>query len=266
MAVIFPRWTNWTPFIALGGLAAGGLFTVFGIWYWFSPKFTDVGYAPKQPVAFSHKFHAGTLGLDCRYCHYTVDKSSYAAIPPTQVCMGCHTQVLPKSKKLAKVRLSYKKNKPIRWVNVHMLPDYAFFNHKVHVASGVGCATCHGRIDKMEVVAQAKPLSMSWCLDCHRNPNPNLRPRNQVTNMLWDRLKAKKIVSYQPTKDKERTRRKDIKRHRSDVKKGYTVQRHRGLQDLAAFMIKGTHKRTGKDMKTSHIVVNPPEHCSGCHR
>ncbi|TNE50595.1 MAG: hypothetical protein EP343_07870 [Deltaproteobacteria bacterium] len=192
MAVIFPRWTNKTPLILLTLGLGGGLFTIFGVWYWFSPQFTDVGYAPKQPVPFSHQFHAGTLGLDCRYCHYTVEKAGFAAIPPTQVCMGCHTYVVPNSRKIAVLKANHEAKKPVPWVRVHMLPDYAYFNHSVHVGAGVGCASCHGRIDKMAVVHQAKPLSMGWCLDCHRNPNKHLRPKDQVTNMKWDGSPEKK--------------------------------------------------------------------------
>lgn len=250
MAVIFPRWTNWLPLVVLAKVAFGGIAVVGAVWYWFSPEYTDVGYAPVQPVPFSHKFHAGELGLDCRYCHYTVEKSSYAAIPPTSVCMGCHQKMsFPKDSKgkynikhpkLAPLLKSVKTGKPLKWVRVHMLPDYAFFNHKVHVAAGVGCASCHGRIDKMEVVSQKKPLSMSWCLDCHRNPNKHLRPRNQVTNMSWDAKKA----GYDPTKDATRANREDIKRLRLAIKNGETFRQV-------------DHKK---------VVVNPPEHCSGCHR
>ena len=250
------------PPVVIVGIALFGGIVTFSVWYWFSPKFTDVGYSPKQPVPFSHKLHAGTLGLDCRYCHYTVEKSHYAAIPPTEVCMGCHTSVLPGSKKLAKVRESFKTGKPIRWVRVHMLPDYAFFNHKVHVAAGVGCASCHGRIDKMKVVHQSKPLSMSWCLDCHRAPNQHLRPVSQVTNMAWDDLKAAKKVAYDPAKDKARERRKDIVKLRRDIKLGLTVRAH-SFRTLLSFVL---GKKKASDIKTAHIVVNPPKHCSGCHR
>ncbi len=186
MAVIFPRWTNHLPLVGavagvLGGLAVVGLIT-----YYFSPAYTDVGYAPEQPVEFSHRLHAGELGLDCRYCHNTVEYAARAAIPPTSTCMNCHRVVKADSDKLAKVRDSAASGKPLEWVRVHMLPDYTFFDHSVHVAAGVGCATCHGRIDQMDVVAQQAPLSMGWCLDCHRDPTPNLRPRSEVTNMAWD--------------------------------------------------------------------------------
>jgi hypothetical protein len=125
-----------------------------------------------------------------------------AAIPPTSTCMNCHETVLPKSAKLATVRHSAATGKAIEWVRVHLLPDYAFFDHSVHLAAGVGCASCHGRIDQMDVVRQEQPLSMSWCLDCHRNPAPNLRPRDQITNMTWDSAEA----SYDPRSDPARTR------------------------------------------------------------
>ena len=179
MAVIFSPSTNRIPALiaviaGIGGLAAAG-----GITYYFSPKFTDVGYQPEQPVEFSHKLHAGDLGLDCRYCHNTVEEAAHAAVPPTATCMNCHKYVKADSEKLALVRESYAEDKPIPWVRVHMLPDYAYFNHSIHVAAGVGCASCHGRIDQMEVVQQVEPLSMSWCLDCHRNPEPNLRPKGR---------------------------------------------------------------------------------------
>jgi hypothetical protein len=163
---------------------------VGAVWYWFSPYYTDVGYAPEQPVPFSHKLHAGDLGLDCRYCHNTVEQSAYAAIPPSATCMNCHATVLPTSPKLAPIRESFATGNPVEWKRVHMLPDYAFFNHSVHIAAGVGCAECHGRIDQMKVVEQAQPLSMQWCLDCHRDPQPRLRPRDQVTNMGWSAEEA----------------------------------------------------------------------------
>lgn len=199
MAVIFPRWTNRIPF-AIGASAPVLLGVVVGaVWYWFSPKFTDVGYAPVQPVPYSHKLHAGDLGIDCRYCHNTVEVAARAAVPPTQTCMNCHKTVLPESPKLAPIRESFASGRPVEWVRVHMLPDYAFFNHSVHVGAGVGCAECHGRIDQMKVVQQAQPLSMSWCLDCHKDPDPRLRPRDQVTNMAWTAERAGSFPSFEAT-------------------------------------------------------------------
>ncbi len=167
-------------------MGAGALGSaVFFFWWFGSPEFTDVGYRPEQPVNFSHKLHAGELGMDCRYCHTSVEKSQEAIIPPTQTCMNCHSVVDVESDELAVVRDSWETDKPIEWVRVHMLPDYAYFDHSVHVTAGVGCASCHGRVDQMEVVMQTEPLSMSWCLDCHRKPEKHLRPLDQVTNMEW---------------------------------------------------------------------------------
>src|SRR5688572_19352373 len=159
----------------LGPLALAGL--VGGVWYYFSPEFTDVGYRPQQPVPFSHKLHAGDMGMDCRYCHNTIEKAAHAAIPASQTCMNCHSLVKTDSPRLKLVRDSYETGEPIPWVRVHQLPDYAFFDHRPHLAAGVGCSSCHGRIDKMPVVEMAKPLSMGWCLDCHRDPEPELRPK-----------------------------------------------------------------------------------------
>ena len=170
--------------LALGGPALG-LLAIAGAWYFFSPEFTDVGYAPEQPIPYSHELHVGQLGLDCRYCHVSVEVSPVSNIPPTQTCMNCHSVIKRDSELLAPLRESVAENKPLRWIRVHNLPDYAFFNHSIHVNAGVGCVSCHGNIDKMEVVTQAEPLSMGWCLDCHRDPAPHLRPTEEVTNMDW---------------------------------------------------------------------------------
>ena len=159
---------------------------VFFFSYFGSPKFTDVGYRPDQPVDYSHKLHAGELGMDCRYCHTSVEKSQEAIIPPTQTCMNCHNIVGLENEKLDLVRESWESGKPIEWVRVHMLPDYAYFNHSVHVNAKIGCVSCHGRVDEMEKVMQVEPLSMSWCLDCHRDPGKHIRPDNiHVTQMDW---------------------------------------------------------------------------------
>ncbi len=166
--------------VGTGGLAALALATYLG-----SPEVRETGYAPRQPVEYSHKLHAGDLGIDCRYCHYTVEKSAFAALPPTEVCMNCHVRVKKDSPLLEPVRESHASGRPIPWVRVHRLPDYVYFNHRAHVTAGVSCVSCHGRVDQMIVVRQVKPLSMTWCLDCHRNPAPNLRPVEEVTNLGW---------------------------------------------------------------------------------
>ena len=169
--------------------AVGGLVATVGavgfVWYYFSPKFTDAGYRPVQPVPYSHKLHVGDLGLDCRYCHASVEVSPVANVPPTSACMNCHRLVKRDSPLLEPIRESASSGRPMRWVRVHKLPDYAYFEHRSHVAAGIGCVSCHGRIDEMDVVKQVQPLSMSWCLDCHRNPGPNRRPVSEVTNMKW---------------------------------------------------------------------------------
>lgn len=185
MAQIFPKWTNKVPKIALlsGLCATAGI--VFIFWYWFSPYHLEVGYQPIQPVLYSHKIHVGNLGMDCRYCHTGVEKSAVAGVPPTQTCMNCHSMIKRDSVRLKQVYSSFETDLPIPWVRIHKVPDYAYFDHSAHIAAGVGCISCHGRIDQMSEVRLEKPLSMGWCLDCHRNPEPHLRPLDKVTNMEW---------------------------------------------------------------------------------
>jgi hypothetical protein len=182
---VFPRWANKTRVLAGVILGAAPIYLTFLVWYGASPRTTDVGYMPKQPVPYSHALHAGKLGIDCRYCHSTVEQASHAAIPPTATCMNCHERVWTNSEKLSPVRASLVSGKPVEWLKVHDLPDYVYFNHSAHVTRGVGCVSCHGRIDEMEEVYQKEPLSMGWCLDCHREPEANLRPPEEVTNMDW---------------------------------------------------------------------------------
>lgn len=138
-----------------------------------------------QPVKFSHEHHAGQLGIDCRYCHTSVESSAFAGIPPTKTCMNCHQEIWVGSDVLAPVRDSYRSNASIPWQRVHNLPDFVYFDHSVHVNRGVGCVECHGRVDRMPFTYQAESLLMEWCLQCHRDPAPHLRPRDQVFNMRW---------------------------------------------------------------------------------
>ena len=180
---IFPKWANKVPGIILGTLSIVVISAVFIVWYWFSPKHLNVGYQPKQPIPYSHQFHAGELGIDCRYCHSQVEKAAHSNIPSSETCLNCHNQIKKNSPHIIKLRKSVANNTPIKWVKVHQLPDYAYFNHSRHVNSGIGCATCHGRVDKMKVVHQAQPLSMGWCLDCHRNPEKYVRPKEYITKM-----------------------------------------------------------------------------------
>lgn len=169
---------------ALGMLAVGG--AVAGpMIYVRSPFYTQVGDPIDQPVQFDHRHHVGDEGIDCRYCHTSVEKSSQAGVPPTQLCLNCHSQIWNKSPKLAPVRESFFTDKPIVWNKVNKLPNFVYFNHSIHVAKGVGCVTCHGRVDEMPAVHKAQPLSMAWCIDCHRAPERFLRPRDEVTSMTY---------------------------------------------------------------------------------
>lgn len=140
----------------------------------------------QQPVQFSHKHHVGDDGIDCRYCHTSVETSASAGVPPTQTCMNCHNQLYLDQEYLEPIRASYRDNKPIKWEKVHDLPDYAYFNHSIHVAKGVGCSTCHGQIDEMPAVYQENTLQMEWCLACHRNPENFIRPKSEIYNMQWE--------------------------------------------------------------------------------
>lgn len=181
----FPQWIDRFRPLASVLLFGAPVYLLGLLYYAGSPRTTDVGYQPRQPVAFSHALHAGELGIDCRYCHTTVERAAHAAIPSTEICMNCHAQVAKDGEKTLLLRQSYATNEPIRWIRVHDLPDYVYFDHSAHVGRGIGCVTCHGRIDKMEQVRQVETLSMGWCLDCHRNPLPHLRPAEFVTRMDW---------------------------------------------------------------------------------
>jgi len=170
----------------LGALLLIAPVYLIGLLYYFgSPHTLNVGYQPRQPLPFSHAQHAGDLGIDCRYCHNTVERAAFAAVPPTATCVNCHARIAVESDQLLAVRQSEATEEAIPWVKVHDLADYAYFDHSAHVARGVGCVSCHGRIDTMIEVRQVKTLSMGWCLDCHRNPEPHLRPLDQVTSMDW---------------------------------------------------------------------------------
>lgn len=193
MAQIFPRWSNETPRYTLIATMVLSAAAVFGVYYWASPYNTDVGYKPVQPIAYSHKQHAGDLAMDCRYCHAYVERSPHAGVPPTQTCMNCHSQQKKDSPLLAAMRESWTSGNAIPWKRIHKVPDFAFFDHSAHMGFGtgenraaIGCETCHGRIDTMVVVKQVQPLSMSWCIECHSDPAPNLRPVAAITTMGWN--------------------------------------------------------------------------------
>lgn len=183
MSDIFPKWTNRLPRQIAVGLLLVGTAGTAAIWYYCTPAYLRVGYEPIQPVPFSHNVHATQLGLDCRYCHTGVERSWYSNIPAASICMNCHTQVLKGDPRLEPVRQSFATGKPIPWVQVHITPDYVYFNHAVHVNRGISCVYCHGQVNKMDVVRHAKSFSMSFCLQCHRHPQVNIRPLNEVYNL-----------------------------------------------------------------------------------
>jgi hypothetical protein len=189
MPAIFSRSLDGAVRQAGVGLVVGvGLFA-FGWYYYALPSYTRVGYAPEQPVPFSHQLHVGNLGLDCAYCHQSVYESPHANVPAAQTCMNCHNpqkaNVKGASPLLAPVRTSYDTGATVPWKRVHKLPEYAYFNHAVHVNKGVSCVSCHGQVNEMKVVAHDKSLSMGWCLQCHNEPAPHLRPLSEVTNLTW---------------------------------------------------------------------------------
>jgi hypothetical protein len=182
----FPRWTNVGSKMSILGLvlvAAGIVWS--GMVYVRSSYGTNAGIARVQPVPFSHEHHVGILGIDCRYCHTTVEQSSFAGMPPTKTCMNCHSQIWVGSDMLAPVRESYRTNRSIAWERVNNTPGFVYFSHQIHVQKGIGCSSCHGRIDQMPFTHQVPSLLMEWCLDCHRDPAQHVRPREEVFNMQY---------------------------------------------------------------------------------
>lgn len=231
MSRIFPKNSRAiAAALVVGVLILGGLVTA-AVTYYFTPKYTRVGYTPYQPVPFSHKIHAGQLGLDCTYCHTNVMESPHANVPSLHICMNCHDpgkgNIKGDSPLLAPVRDAWKSGQPMDWVRVHKLPDYVYFNHQVHVNRGVSCVNCHGRIDTMVEVRHDQPMSMSWCLDCHRNPQPSIRPNGMVTKLAWD-----------PIKDWS-------------------------VSPMAQFM---DSQQRFAEMMVNKSGLNPPTNCTTCHR
>jgi len=187
MAQIFRPSTNTIARVSI----FGAVFMVGGL-LWLgdrinrSPYVTQATVTRAQPVPFSHKLHAGDLGLDCRHCHTTVEQSAFAGIPATKVCMTCHSQVFSDSPVLEPVRASFASDRSIEWNRVHDLPDFVTFDHSIHLAKGIGCVSCHGHVDEMPLMRQEAPLNMSWCLSCHRNPEQHLRPRSRIFDTSRD--------------------------------------------------------------------------------
>lgn len=193
-AGLFPRWANYVVPALILGIIGGVPYLFVLVGFGAAPSTTWVGYQPEQPVAFSHDIHVTQLGMDCRYCHTTVEDASMAAVPATETCMNCHHAVEAGSRAgsredVAKIREAFESGESMDWTRVHDLPGYAYFDHSVHVNAGVSCVSCHGRVDRMDGgedrVHQVNSLSMGWCLDCHRNPEEHLRPSEEVTNLMW---------------------------------------------------------------------------------
>lgn len=186
MSQIFHRSTNTISRVSIFGalfLIAGGLYGLNLVNR--SSYVTQQDVAREQPIPFSHKHHVGELGIDCRYCHTTVERSSNAGVPPTKTCMNCHSQIWTDSPTLEPIRASFRDDRSIQWVKVYDLPDFVYFNHSIHLAKGIGCESCHGRVDEMNLTYQVPSLQMEWCLGCHRHPEDHVRPREQVFTMGW---------------------------------------------------------------------------------
>lgn len=198
---LFPPWTDTIVKLVLLSLVVGAALAVaLPMVYVRSPLYTGRNEAVTQPIAFDHRHHVGDDGIDCRYCHTTVEKAASAGYPSTETCMGCHSQVWNQSPMLDPVRRSWFTDRSIAWRRVHDLPDFAYFNHAIHVNRGVGCVTCHGRVDRMAEIMPVHSLQMGWCLDCHRAPEQHLRPREHITSMTWqpdDALAVGKAVAQQ---------------------------------------------------------------------
>ena len=203
MAQVFPRAANSVARVSLAlALIVPAAVLFGGSTITRSSYNTKAGTVMQQPVPFSHMHHVAELGIDCRYCHTSVERSATAGVPPTHTCMGCHSQIWTNSPLLEPVRKSYETGKPLEWAKVASVPDFVYFNHSIHVAKGVGCDTCHGPINQMHITYKAKAFQMTWCLDCHRQPEKFLRPKSQVFNM-----------DYQPPADQPALGRRLVKEY-----------------------------------------------------
>ncbi|RMD94065.1 MAG: cytochrome C [Calditrichaeota bacterium] len=209
MAQIFHRSTNTVSRASIIGLGIFviALFFVMGA-IQRSPYVTQARVAREQPVPFSHRHHVSQLGIDCRYCHTSVEESNFAGIPPISTCMGCHSQIHAQSPMLEPVRESFRSGKPLKWVRVNDLPDFVYFNHSIHVKKGIGCETCHGPVGEMTLTWRQNTLYMEWCLDCHRHPEKYVRPHEEVFTLNWQppadgSLLAKKLVKEYKIKKQE---------------------------------------------------------------
>ncbi len=246
MANIFPRWTNLLPLkiaICVGSLAIG---IVAAFTYYATPKTQRVGYMPDQPIPYDHELHVKQLGLDCRFCHSFVEESGHANVPTADRCWTCHQHVKTESAKLTPLRAAIDKSyegytgQPVKWVRVHNSPDYVFFDHSAHLTRGISCVSCHGQVNEMRDVYQAKDHSMGFCLDCHRNPEEHLRPLEEVFNL---EITAKNYVQTHPEFEKAVF----------------------GTEYDASASEEEVQKQVGTFLK-DHWDVQPKESCSTCHR
>jgi hypothetical protein len=241
MAQIFHKSFNSLAKISIVG---GGLVALTAVGYaalLFNriPAVTQQGVARDQPVPFSHDHHVGGLGIDCRYCHTTVEVSAKASVPPTKTCMTCHSQVWKDAAILEPVRASFREDKSLQWTRVHDLPDFVYFDHSIHIKKGVGCETCHGRVDRMPLMLRENTLNMEWCLECHRDPVKNLRPREAVYEMDWT------------TKYFEKARAANVDEHGHPVMNDLEIQRK---------------LEADQDNLARQYGVHTQINCSTCHR
>lgn len=188
MAQIFHPSTNtYSRLSILFGILFAGAVVAGIMGFVRSPYNTREGVVIEQPIPFSHDHHTAALGIDCRYCHTSVESSAFAGIPPTATCMSCHRIIWKDSPMLEPVRASYRENEPLRWNRVHDLPDFVRFNHSIHIAKGISCVSCHGKVNEMPLIRKEASLQMKWCLDCHRDPAAHIRPPEEVFNLDWER-------------------------------------------------------------------------------
>jgi hypothetical protein len=202
MPQIFHRSVNTFSKLSLAGLLLVGAGTIlFAMIIGRSSYVTRAHEFVEQPVQFSHRHHVLDDGIDCRYCHTSVETSAFAGIPPTKTCMNCHSQIWATAPILEPVRASFRDDRPLRWIRVHDLPDFVYFNHSVHVKKGMGCETCHGRIDEMPLTLQESTLQMDWCLNCHRNPENYVRPRSEIYTMGYRPPVPQSVIGPQLVKE-----------------------------------------------------------------
>lgn len=257
MANQFPRWTNTVSIQIIIAVLFLGIGVATAITYYCTPKYTRVGYAPIQPIEYDHSLHVGQLGLDCRYCHSFVEDGGHANVPTASTCWNCHQNVKTNSPKLEPLRRAIDKNyakydgQPIKWKRIHATPDYAYFNHSVHVNRGVSCKSCHGNVDEMEVVYHHETHSMSYCLQCHANPEEHLRPLEEVTNLQWE------------PKDLDRNAFHDYISSKLDREAAEELV----PTDAKAANFPLTQREVGTALKAAwHIMTPTSNNCAACHR